>query len=402
VVRPSRLGAFTFGIQIVWGAILAVSLQARSDELSAGAGIAVYSIIAPIGATLATIVQIVAGIASDGRRLRVGHRREFLVWGTAFSSVALVWFYLAPSLAQFAGAFFLLQIALNVATGPYQAFIPDYVPPLRRGEASSWMSGWQSLGNALGLLVAGFVRDLRAVAAVLVVALIATCAATLAHVRTLPTLRSETSRFALDRVFTTLLVSRGVVNLGFFTLLGFLFFFVQQSLGVNGNGAARTQTALVFLTFTLAAIVGAVLAARPSDRFDIRAVATVANAAIVVALVLLAGAQNLAVAYGAAALAGTAWGAFFTADWALACALLPRGAMATAMGVWNVATAGPQILAPLIAGRLVLFYNAISPGLGPRVAVVLSLVEFALGTALLWLLPATRAAQTPDGTEAVA
>ena len=61
-----------------------------------------------------------------------------------------------------------------------------------------------------------------------------------------------------------------------------------------------------------------------------------------------------------------------------------------------------RFLAPLIAGRLVLFYNAISPGLGPRVAVVLSLVEFALGTALLWLLPATRAAQTPGGTEAVA
>ena len=71
---------------------------------------------------------------------------------------ALVWFYLAPDTAQLTAAFFLLQIALNVATGPYQAAIPDHVPLDRRGEASSWMSAWQSLGNAIGLVVVGFIN----------------------------------------------------------------------------------------------------------------------------------------------------------------------------------------------------------------------------------------------------
>ena len=393
-VSPARLGTFTFGIQIVWGAILAVSLQARSSDLSSN-GVATYSTIAPIGAAFATVVQVLAGIAADARRARIGHRREFYFWGIGFAVPALVWFYLAPNVAQLAAAFFLLQIALNVATGPYQAAIPDYVPQSRTGEASSWMSAWQSLGNAVGLVVAGFVQDLRIVAAILAASLLAPFAVTLAHIRNLPANPAASGKFKLDRTFTMLLFSRGIINVGFFTLLGYLLFFVRDSLGVTG-AATRTQTALLFLTFTLAAIAGAALAARPADRYDKRLVATVSTLILAAALAVLAPSQTLAVAYPAAALAGAAWGAFFTADWALACALLPRGAMATAMGVWNVATAGPQVLAPLIAGPLVLALDARTPGLGARGAVVLSLAEFLVGTALLWTLPRTGGAPARD------
>jgi len=108
---------------------------------------------------------------------------------------------------------------------------------------------------------------------------------------------------------------------------------------------------------------------------------------IAIALAFLAGAQNLAVAYGGAALAGAAWGAFVTTDWALASILLPGGAMATAMGIWNVATAVPQIVAPLVTAPLVERVNAMSAGLGPRLAIVLALVEFVAGGTLIWRLP---------------
>jgi MFS family permease len=393
-IRPARIGAFTFGIQIVWGAILGVSLQSRVTELSGANAIAVFSTLVATGAAIATIVQVLAGMAADARRARIGHRREFYLWGVVVAVPALVWFYLARSITELAAAFFLLQIALNAATGPYQAAIPDHVPTERRGEASSWMSAWQSLGNAIGLIIVGAISNLRIVAGLLAAALLAAWAVTYAHVRGIATQPSERVAFRLNGVFLTLLFSRGTINLGFFTLLFYLLFFVQQSLGVMGADAVRLQTAMLFLTFTLSAIVGAALAARPSDRFDMRLVATVANAAIIVALATLAPAKQLPVAYAAAALAGAAWGAFFTADWALACALLPRGAMATAMGVWNVATAAPQVFAPILARPLIERYNALAPGLGPRAAIVLSLAEFALGTTLLWLLPATRAARS--------
>ena len=92
-------------------------------------------------------------------------------------------------------------------------------------------------------------------------------------------------------------------------------------------------------------------------------------------------------AYAAAVCAGAAWGAFVTADWALAAAVLPAGAMATAMGIWNVATTLPQVVAPLATAPLVLRFNEIAPGLGPRAAIVLALCEFVAGGALIWRLP---------------
>jgi hypothetical protein len=60
------------------------------------------------------------------------------------------------------------------------------------------------------------------------------------------------------------------------------------------------------------------------------------------------------------------------------------------MGVWNVATTIPQVIAPLATGPLVNFYNAKRFGLGPRVAIGLALVEFLLGGAAIWFVPIAR------------
>jgi len=278
---------------------------------------------------------------------------------------------------------------LNVVAGPYQAVIADYVAPEARGRASAWMSAYQSLGNAAGLVVAAFVHDVAIVAACLGIPLAATWSVTAAHVRGRPPAAPSPAggvRLALRGALGALLLSRGAINVGFYTLLGFLLFFVRDALRIGG-AAVETQSGLVFLTFTLAAVAGAVLAAGPTDRYDKRLVVTLATAVIVVALAILAASSTLAVAYAAAALAGAAWGAFVSADWALATALLPGGSMALAMGIWNVATTVPQVIAPLLAAPLVVRVNALQPGAGPRAAIVLALVEFAAGAALVWRLP---------------
>ncbi len=385
---PARLCAFNAGIQLVWGALLAVSLQSRSIELEPGNGLRAYAAIAAAGALVGTLVQLGAGVAADRRRAVVGHRSEFFGAGVAIAVVALGWFFLAPNLLQLSGAFFFLQLGMNVAGGPYQAVIADYVAPRRRGEASSWMSGYQSFGNVLGLLVAGFVHDLRIVALALATPLVATAALTLGAIRGLPQQNPERAApLRLRGALGVLLVSRGLINVGFFTLLGFLLFFVRDSLGVQGSDAVKTQTALIFICFTVAAIGGAIAAARPADRYDKRLVVSIAVALIAISLAFLAGSQNVAVAYACAVLAGAAWGAFVSADWALASIVLPGGAMATAMGVWNVATTVPQIVAPLLTAPLVERANARSAGLGPRLAIVLALLEFVAGSILIWRLP---------------
>jgi MFS family permease len=387
--KPVRLTALHFGIQLVWGAILAVSLQTRSIELARDDSVRAYAMIATLGAALAAVVQVGVGHLADARYAVVRHRREFYRLGIFAAAPLLLWFFVASTFVQLMLAFFGLQIALNVATGPYQAAIPDHAPPERHGATSSWMSALQSLGGAAGLLVAGFVHTQALVGCILSTGLLVSYGITIRHVRTLPAVVSTKIPFRLTGSFTTFLLSRGLVNLGFYTLLGFLLFFVRDSLGVSNPDAQRMDTALLFLSFTLAAIGGAVLAGKPSDRYDKRLVISVSNAVIVVALACLCAAQSLAIAYPAVILAGVAWGAFATSDWALACALLPRGAMATAMGIWNLGTVIPQICAPLLTTPIVLHFNTIHHGLGPRAAIILSLCAFALGTALIWRIPAT-------------
>lgn len=382
--RPTPLAALWFGLQFVWGALLAVSLQSRSAALAPQSAVWAYALIAAIGALVATLVQLVVGPLSDRSRARAGTRVAFYRTGVVLAVPAIVWFYLAPDYTNLVAAFFLVQFAMNVATGPYQAVIPDYVAPDEAGAASSRMSVFQSLGNAGGLLAAGFIADLRVVAAVLVAMLLGSYAITARHIARLRPHPVRSVRVRIDAPFRTLLASRGAINLGFYTLLGFLFFYVKQSLNVSD---VRTQTALLFLTFTLCGVAGALIAARPADRFDKRGVVIVANGLVAIALITLALTGSLGVAYFAAAVAGTAWGAYFTADWALACTLLPRNAMGAAMGVWNVASAAPQIVAPLLAAPLVEKFNARSAGSGPRAAIVLAIVEFTIGALWLYRLP---------------
>ena len=216
---------------------------------------------------------------------------------------------------------------------------------------------------------------------------------TIAHVRRLPAVGARASRLVITSDMWILFISRGAINVGFYTLFGFLFFFVRETLGVAD---ARTTTGILFIAFTIAGVAGAALAGRPADRYDKRVVVSVAAIAIGVAVGAFASAPNFPIALGAAIASGIAWGAFFTADWALAYAVLPRGAMAAAMGVWNLAAVIPQVLAPIITAPLVLAIDATHPGLGPRIALVLVIVEFAAGTLILWRLPRRDASGAPQ------
>jgi MFS family permease len=382
---PARISALWFGINAVWGAILGVFLQSRVEQLAPGDDLRAYASIAAGGALVAALVQVGAGFWSDRHVVAHGSRLAFYAVGIALAACALAGFFAAPSFVWLVAAFAGLQIGMNVAGGPYQAAIPDALGAERSGRASGWMSAASSAGSVAGLLVAATLHGLPAALALLA-ALLIPAALSLAHVRKLPPALPRAAALRVTPAMLTILLSRGAINVGFYTLLGFLFFFVREALRVAD---ARTTTGILFLAFTLAGVGGAALAGRAADRYDKRVVISWAAAAIAIAVGAFAAAPNLPVALAAAIASGCAWGAFFTADWAIAYAVLPRGAMAAAMGVWNLAAAVPQIVAPAITAPLVAALDTRSAGLGPRAALVLVAFEFVLGTLILWRLPRT-------------
>jgi len=385
-VRAARLAGLWFGIQAVWTAILGVVLQDRVSALAPHA-VDTYALLAAVGAALASVVQVAAGFASDRMRTSAGGRRAFYAAGVALALPAIVAFPAAGSLGWLWVATIVLQLGMNLAGGPYQAVVGDYVAADQVGRASSWMSTAQFCGSVAGLVLATLLHGLP-LGVTLAACLLAGWAVTDAQARRLPLIADAHVPLRLDASARTLIAARAAINVGFYTLFGFLFFFVRESLGVAD---ARTTTGILFLLFTVAGVAGAALAGRPADRLDKRVVVSIAGGAIALAVGAFAAAPTVPVALVCAAGAGAAWGAFFTADWALAYAVLPRGALAAAMGVWNLAAAIPQVLAPAITAPLVTALDARALGWGPRVALCCVIVEFAIGTAWLWRLPRTEA-----------
>ena len=384
--RAVRLGAFWFGIQVVWTAVLGVVLQDRASALGQHAVLA-YAALAATGAGFAALVQIVAGVFSDRSRVRVGHRRAFYAAGVALAVPAIVALPAVPSLGWLWAAVLLLQLGMNVAGGPYQAIVADHIAPERVGRASSWMSVHQFLGSVVGILLTTLLHGV-ALGAALAACLIAGWAITDVHVRGLPRARAAPAPLQLDADARTVLASRAFINLGFYTLFGFLFFFVKESLRAPDP---RTTNGILILVFTVAGVLGAALAGKPADQMDKRVVVTVACAAIALTVGAFAAAPSVPVALGCALASGAAWGAFYTADWAIAYSVLPREAMARAMGVWNLAAALPQVAAPIVTAPIVTAFDARSAGLGPRVALLCVIAELAVGTAWLWRLRARSA-----------
>jgi MFS family permease len=274
---------------------------------------------------------------------------------------------------------------MYVAIGPYQAVIPDFVPENEMGAASSWMAALQSVGNACGALAAALVQNGRMLASLIIAALLASCAISAAHVRKLRLLPATSQPLRMTRAFADLFVSRALVFLGFYTLLGYLFFYVRA--GVAGD--TKLLTGEIILAVTASGAAGAIAAARPADRWDRRVVAALGASGFAVAIVLFLVSHAFGTILAVAIFAGAMWGVFLTGDWALGCQFLPRFALATAMAIWNLALLIPQILAPLIANAVLSRMHALQSAHAPRIAFAIAIVETVCGIAWIWRLPAT-------------
>lgn len=394
IASPLRLAIFWLGIQAVWGALLGISLQSRVLEVDARDSLLAYGALATWGAVAAALTQIGVGPWSDARRRNGSRRVEFYTVGVLVGAAALAWFYGAGTLLALSVAYIAVQVGMNLAIGPYQAVVPDVVERARFGVASSWMAALQSVGNAVGAVVASLLADARAIAGTLDLLLLGSAIATGAHVRALrlqPVSNPEPLR--ITRSFIDLFISRALVYVGFYTLLGYLLFYVSATLGVAPLAQARRWAGILILTFTVLGALGAWAAARPSDRADKRLVATLGGGIVAIGLALFAAQPSQPVAIAATVLAGFGWGVFLVADWAMACRILPSGALATTMGIWNLAVIAPQIIAPALTTGVLARAGILASPSGPRVAFALAIGEICIGIAWIWRLSRSAAGE---------
>ena len=167
------ISIFYLAVSFFWGAMLSVVLQARVqtmveanyvEAIKAGtmspqqleAAVAQkLSWLLSMGALVATVSQVLFGALSDRSRHRAGRRKPFLIAGVLGTNVGLLLFPFAHTYAQLFAVFLLLQLMLNLATGPYQALVPDLIPAQYHGRAAAYMGLFALIGRTGGMVAGG-------------------------------------------------------------------------------------------------------------------------------------------------------------------------------------------------------------------------------------------------------
>lgn len=400
-----RLSILWLALSLIWSALLSIVVPRQVDAFAPPAlrGTCLGLVLA-LGGLGAAGTQILAGYRSDRSRNPFGKRRPYILIGVALGSLGLIFLALARGPWQMFLAFLWIQVTLNIANGPYQALLPDLVPRDKHGLGSTWMGLFQHIGQAAGPALAGYLLlrpdGLSLLAWCMVGLLLPLTAVTVLGVREpVPEGKPNEGILAAFRIdlrpfpdFTYLLLSRLLLNMGFYSAMYFLLFYVRYSLKAPHP---ETATAGLMAVMVIAGVIGGIPVGPLADRYSKVSLCFACNTLVAVGAVSFLFCQNIHQAQGAGVLLGLGFGAFMVVDWALMCCLIPSNS-AQYMGVWNLTTVIPQVLAPALAGPLSdMLARFFGQDLAYRAVLLLVLVYLALGLRpLTWIREETHAPLT--------
>ena len=355
------------------------------------------------GAVVALIMAPLAGALSDRVRGLRGRRRPFLITGIVGACVGLallIPFGSGSSILLYAVVILNLQFWWNWACGPYAGLIPDVVPERDQASASAWMNIMSVLGTMAGngIAVALYFHGHPAPAIVALIILNLACLLlTLRGVRE-PTASGANQPFDLGsflrsfwlspsahRNFYWVLIPRLFANMGVWSVLTFLLFYLQDVIGI-----AEPDRVLPMLlgAGALLGIPASLIGARLVERYGIVAIVRTTSwmmAGAAICYVLVAFRPQIALLLPVALVFFAGWGAYQAMDWALALKVLPKSeAAGKDMGIWHVALVLPQILGPAATGWIITGAKiAVSARFAYTVAFGIAAVWFILSAALI-------------------
>ncbi len=373
------------------------------------------------GLIVAVLWQPIVGTLSDRTKSRWGRRVPYFVAGTVLTVVCLYLIALAPAFAVVVAGVLIIQVATNTVQGPWQALIPDQVPPAQRGAASGLKAAFDILSFVLGRQISGqmvaagnVVGAVSVTAGVFVVALLLTALSAGEGPQAVEASPRRTVAQALARTFVVdwkahpaffwWFLNRLLFWTGFIALNTFLLFFM---IDVVAMGEAEAQRFVA----NLSTVIGLVLfvVALPSgwlaDRLGRRPLVAFAGllAALGTGSLLFVRTQTLIVAAGA--VVGLGVGTFLSANWALVTDIVPEAEAARYLGIANIATAGGSAVARFLGGALIDPINRMAGNLsaGYLSLYALAVLAFLVGTLAILRLPSSvervRVARGPGGGE---
>lgn len=368
-VGPRFVVFYAVAYTALWMALLApvvVTLALRVEELvGTDEGPATLSLVLGVGALMALLGNPFFGRLSDRTTSRWGMRRPWLLGGAIGGGLALTVVALAPTVPTLLIGWCLAQLAYNALLAALSAILPDQVPADQRGT----ISGILGLGLPAGLILGTFVVQLVAgnlllmfvLPALVALVAVGVFTATLDDRRLDPAHRPPYSAAAFFRSFWVnprrqpdfawAWLSRFLLFMGLATLVTYSAFFLLDRLGVAEDEVPE----LVFvatLVQSVTVIVSSIVAGRLSDRVHRRKI-FVGSAAVIygLGLAVIAVSDSFGMFLVGMVVTGIGQGVYLAVDLALVTDVLPDRDTDAAkdLGVFNIANALPQVIAPAMA-----------------------------------------------------
>ncbi|OFL72292.1 hypothetical protein HMPREF2752_10510 [Corynebacterium sp. HMSC077C02] len=364
-----RYGLLYLGQNISWAAPTQLLLAQQILIWHPGEKEEKFALLMAVGGFFSIIGHPLAGWLSDRTDTRWGRRAPWILFGGLAAAGSLVFLGAAPGFMALTIGWAVFQLAIAASINAAQAVAPDTVPDNQYGVVSGVLGLTYTLGVVLGTVVAT-VFDLGLAYIVTAALLLVLIGQFLPGFRDVSRVRSQAAASpvlddaggdadavvpavaevpgGLYRDFTWVFIARFLVTTGNSVALFYLFYYLRDHIGHPDPDAG-----VLVLTgaYALCVIVTAILSGKVSDKMGKRRVfVALSSMGVAGACAIMAFAGSFAMVVGAAVLLGLSWGVFMAVDQALINQVLPKAdERGRDVGVMNLAVAGPNMAAPVLA-----------------------------------------------------
>lgn len=369
-VRPlwvTGIVLVNLGINAAFFGPIQVLLGLQAAHFNEGEKEAILALVTGAGAAVSLVANPLFGAFSDRTTSRLGRRVPWVLAGAILGAAALIALAGAPNVAVMTLLWCLVQAGCNGAYAAITAAIPDRVPVLQRGFVGGLAAMGQTVGILLGAVIAAVVSGNFAVGYFI-------CAAALLAGVVLYFFRSDdvplapearppfglaafAKSFWISPVrypdFAWAWLTRLLVNIGNHMVTLYLLFFLSDAVRLKETEGIDPAFGVLVLTglYAVMVVITSVIGGRLSDYMGKRKPLVIASSTIIaIASLILAVAPTWAGAIVGATVLGIGFGAYLAVDFALITQVLPTALdRGKDLGVINIASSLPQVLAPLIA-----------------------------------------------------
>lgn len=353
----------------LWLAVYApalVTLSVRTREIAGADAVNLYGTVVGVGALFALFGNPLFGRLSDRSRTRFGRRRVFFVGGMVVGLAAVTVIGFSSTIPVILVAWCVAQLAYNAAIAALTAVLADQVPFSQRGK----VAGITGVFNYGALAVAAYVAGWFAFSTPLMFIAPATIGLVLVLVFT-PVLREAPQASTPEPIsvrtflmtfwvnpvkhpdFAWAWLSRFLIVLAWMTLLTYQsFLLIERFDYTNDNVAGPVGTASLVLVAGI--VIGSSVGGWLSDRLRRRKLFIgVATLVAAIGFPVIALSEDLNTFFVGVFVVGLGIGVHMSVDLALITDLLPNPDEAGKdLGVFNIANALPQSVAPVFAAVL--------------------------------------------------